>query len=167
MSRQKFSPLVLQRWAYANGIHALDLLRYFGGHVAEVRSSRRTVENDFPDSYSATLRFVSGAHGRSAIDWFAPSQHRFELRCVGALATSAVGFGTTTLRVRGQPDETLEPDEDDRRFKAGFWKQATALLEGVRAGKQPSYPSPSLADAHQTMAMIDQICQLPAKPEGA
>jgi predicted dehydrogenase len=165
VSREKFPQLVLRRWAYANGIHGLDLLRFFGGDVAEVQSVRHTVENEFPDSFSALLRFANGAHGRAAVDWFAPSQHRYEVRAAGALATSSVGLGRTTLRVRGEPDATLGPDEDDQKFKAGFWKQATAFLTGVRQGRQPPFPAADLADAHKTMVMIDQICKLPARPE--
>jgi hypothetical protein len=56
----------------------------------------------------------------------------------------------------------LEPDADDRRFKAGFWKQDGAFLAGVRAGRQPPFPSPSLADAHATMVLLDRLCGLPA-----
>lgn len=164
VSREKFPPLVLRRWAYANGIHALDLLRFFGGEVKDVESSRQTVENDFPDCFTAVLHFHQGVHGRAAVDWFAPGRHRFQVRTVGACATSDGGFGRTTFAVRGQPDEILEPDEDDRRFKAGFWKQDSAFLGAVRAGRQQEWPAPPLADAHRTMVMIDQICQLPASP---
>ncbi|MGH2350998.1 MAG: Gfo/Idh/MocA family protein, partial [Chloroflexota bacterium] len=78
VSRAKFPPLVLRRWAYANGIHALDLLRFFGGEVSEIESDRAQVENAFPDSFTARLRFAGGARGRAAVDWLAPGQHRFE-----------------------------------------------------------------------------------------
>jgi predicted dehydrogenase len=168
-SRERFSPLVIRRWPYANGIHVLDLLRFFGGDVAEVESHVNTIENDFPDSFSATLRFADGALGRAALDLFGPGGHRYEVRTVGATAISAVPepnwLGSTVLRVRDRPDETLEPDEDDRNYKAGFWKQASSFLGGVRAGRQPPWPAPDLADAHKTMVMIDQICKLPAAPE--
>jgi predicted dehydrogenase len=165
VSREKFPPLVLRRWAYANGIHALDLLRFFGGEVTDVDSYRQTVENDFPDSFTAVLRFANGARGRAAVDWFAPGRHRFEVRCVGARVTSDGGFGRTALAVRGQPDEYLEADADDRQFKPGFWKQDSTFLAAVRASRQPEWPAPSLADAHRSMVMIDQICQLPASPK--
>jgi myo-inositol 2-dehydrogenase/D-chiro-inositol 1-dehydrogenase len=163
-SREKFPPLVLRRWAYANGIHALDLLRFFGGEVTEVEAWRRQVENQFPDSHTARLRFADGADGRAAVDWMAPGRHRFEVRCVGATATSLRGFGSTEWAVRGQAVETIEPDEDDRRYKPGFWKQDAAFLRGVREGKQPAWPAPTLADAHGSMVMIDEICGLPAAP---
>jgi predicted dehydrogenase len=178
VSRAKFPPLVLQRWAYANGIHALDLLRFFGGDVAEVHAFRHPVgrsgiqqggqpgEADQPDSISAVLRFANGAAGRAAVDWFAPGQHRYEVRTVGAVVTSSPVVGRTVLRVRGQEEAVLEPDDDDRRYKAGFWKQAGAFLSGVRQGKQPSWPAPDLADAHKSMVMIDQIFQFPARAAG-
>jgi predicted dehydrogenase len=168
VGRDKFSPLVVRRWAYANGIHVLDLLRFFGGEVADVESRVDTVAGDLPDSYSATLRFTNGALGRAAIDYFAPGGHRYDVRTIGATATSAVKapnwLGRTTLSVRGQPDEELEPDDDDLRYKAGFWKQARAFFDGVRAGSQPPWPAVDLADAHRSMVLIDQICQLPAGP---
>ncbi len=167
VSREKFPPLVLRRWAYANGIHALDLLRFFGGEVTEVLSRQETVEGPFPDSFSALLRFASGASGRAAVDWMAPGRHRFEVRGVGARATSLGGLGSTELVLRGREPEVLEPDADDRRFKAGFWKQDGAFLAGVRAGRQPPFPSPSLADAHATMVLLDRLCGLPAAGEGA
>ncbi len=170
-NRDKFPPLVLRRWAYANGIHALDLLRFFGGEVTEVDAERATVEGAVPDgapeSISARLRYASGARGRAAIDWIGPGRHRFEVRTVGATATSRPSFGSTELAVRGQPIETIEPDEDDRRYKAGFWKQDVACLAGVRAGKQPAWPSVTLADAHATMVMIDRISGFPPTAESA
>jgi predicted dehydrogenase len=166
--RDKFSDLVLRRWPYANGIHALDLLRYFGGDVAEVESHSRSVENGFTDSSSAMLRFTSGALGRAALDLFGPGDYRCEVHVVGATAFSFARpdwLERSTFTLRDQPDEEFAADDDDRRFKPGFWKQASAFLDGVRAGKQPAAPAPDLADAHKTMVLIDQICGQPAGPE--
>ncbi|MBI3972603.1 MAG: Gfo/Idh/MocA family oxidoreductase [Chloroflexi bacterium] len=164
--RQKFPPLVIRRWAYANGIHALDLLRFFGGDVEEVQPFSATFENEFPDCHTAVLRFAGGAHGRALVDWISPGGHRFELRCVGARAASSPGFSFVSLNIRGQPERRFAPDDDDRRFKPGFWKQDSAFLAGVRQGHQPAFPAPSLDDAHRTMVMIDRIFQLPAAENG-
>jgi predicted dehydrogenase len=169
VERDKFPPEVLRRWPYANGIHAIDLLRYFGGDVAEVESHARTIENGFPDSFSAMVHFKSGAMGRAAVDLFGPGDYRCEVHVVGATAFSAVRpdwFGHSTLVVRDREDEILDQDDDDRRFKTGFWKQNTAFLEGVRSGKQPPPPAADLGDAHKTMVLLDQICQLPATRGG-
>ncbi|MBI3972399.1 MAG: Gfo/Idh/MocA family oxidoreductase [Chloroflexi bacterium] len=151
-------PVMMRRRAHSNGIHALDLVRYFGGEVAEVHAERAAFEHDFADSFTATLRFAGGAVGRVIMDFFAPGSHRFECRTVGARLTSDTSFGGVTLTVRGQPAVRFEPDEEDRRFKAGFWKQDSVFLEAVRAGRQPASPAASLADAYETMRLIDRIC---------
>ncbi len=67
--------------------------------------------------------------------------------------------------MRHQPDEHFGLDADDRQYKPGFWKQATAFLAGARSGQQPPFPAASLADAYRTMQMIDGICQLSAEVE--
>ena len=163
INRQKFPPLVVRRWAYANGIHALDLLRFFGGDVTSVDARQTRYEHDFPDSLSAHLTFAGGAHGRAAVDWMAPGRHRFEVRSVGLRATSLAGFGSTEVAARGRDVKRIEPDEDDRRHKPGFWKQDSAFLAAVRSGQPPGFPAPSLEDALASMRMIDAICGLTAE----
>lgn len=154
--------VVLRRWAVANGIHALDLLRFFGGEVAEVHSPvQARFEQEFPDAHTAVVRFANGTHGRALMDWMAPGNHRFELRGVGVRATSQPGFGTTMLAQRGEAEVRLEPDADDHAFKPGFWKQDSAFLAGVRQGAVPQSPAATLSDAHRTMVLIEQISQLP------
>ena len=154
-----------RRMAHSNGIHALDLLRFFGGEIAEVHAYRASFEQDYPDSFSAVLEFKSGAQGRALIDWISPGTHRYELRTVGARATSGYGFNDAVVSVRNQPDQRFELDPIDREYKAGFWGESTAFLKGARSGQQPPYPAASVADAHRTMQMIDAICQLPAEVE--
>src|SRR5262249_14843233 len=147
---------------YANGIHALDLLRFFGGEVEAVQAVHARYENDFPDCHTAMIRFAGGGQGRALVDYVAPGNHRFELRCIGARATSTPGLGRTVLSVVVQRGEALGPDADDVKYKAGFWKKDPAFRSGVREGRQPPFPAVSLADALGTMRMIDQICGLPA-----
>jgi len=160
-SRAKFPPQVLRRWAYANGIHALDLLRFFGGEVAEVHAFQDRYEADWPDCQTAVLRFASGAHGRALVDYMAPGGHRYELRGIGIRASSSPGLEQVVLTTRGEPERRLELDADDRQYKPGFWKQDSTFLAAVQAGHQPPFPAASLADAHRTMVLIDQICGLP------
>jgi predicted dehydrogenase len=180
-------PLMQRRRAYANGIHALDLIRYFGGEVAEVQALRAASVYPFPDSFGAVLRFsgapgaggpgdsgrsdessgsggpgeprqATPAIGRVSMDFFAPGQHRFDLTTANARLESDRPFLGVTLHVRGEPSVRFEPDEDDVRFKPGFWKQDTTFLEGVRRGRQPAAPAATLVDAYQTMRLIDRIC---------
>ncbi len=152
----KFPDEVLRRWSAANGIHALDLLRYFGGEVSDVHATHATVEGPMPDCCSALLRFESGASGRAVMDWFAPGRHRVEARGVG-IAFSALVDGEAILWRRGEKPQVVTRDEIDLRYKAGFYRQDRTFLEWVRDGGDLPFPGCSLDDAVKTMEMIDAI----------
>lgn len=152
----KFPEEVMKRWSAANGIHALDLLRFFGGEVASVRTMHRTVEGPMPDCCSAMLTFAGGAVGRASMDWFAPGGHRVEVRGNGVTFTSAPGQAATLRRRGGQP-ENVEADDVDRRYKAGFCRQDRTFLRWVLNGGALPFPACSLDDAVKTMEMIDAI----------
>ena len=154
--RPKFPAEVVRRWSAANGIHALDLLRYFGGEVAEVRPMHRTVEGPMPDCCSALLTFENGAVGRALMDWFAPGRHRVEARSEGATFTALVD-GEATFCRRGENPVEVTRDEIDQRYKAGFFRQDRTFLRWVRDGGPLPFPACSLEDAVKTMEMTDSI----------
>jgi predicted dehydrogenase len=152
----KFPTEVLRRWSAANGIHALDLLRFFGGDVSDIKPNHHTVEGPMPDCCTAVLTFAGGAVGRALMDWFAPGGHRVEVRGEGVTFTSSLGAQATFRRRGGQP-ETIEWDEMDRRYKPGFYQQDRTFLQWVQNGGSLPFPSCSLDDAVKTMEMIDAI----------
>ena len=152
----KFPEEVMKRWSAANGIHALDLLRFFGGDVASVRTMHRTVEGPMPDCCSALLTFAGGAVGRASMDLFAPGGHRVEVRGGGVAFTSDLGRAATWRRRGGEP-ENVEGDDIDRRYKPGFYQQDRTFLTWVRDGGALPFPACSLDDAVKTMELIDAI----------
>ncbi len=156
-TRSKFPPEVVRRWSAANGIHALDLLRFFGGDVASIEAVQRTVEGPGPDCCTAVIDFEQGAVGRALMDWFAPGGHRFEVRTVGATLTGDTGRGRPYFHRRGAEPVVLELDEVDRRYKAGFWKQDQTFLQWARNGGQLPFPGCALDDAVKTMELIDAV----------
>lgn len=95
--------------------------------------------------------------GRVAMDFFGPGSHRFELRSADVCVASDAPFLGATVHRKGAGRERLEQDEDDRKYKPGFWKQDTVFLEGVRDGRQPVFPAATLEDAYGTMRLIDQL----------
>ena len=161
----KFPPEVAARWAYANSIHALDLLRYLGGDVAKVTSVVRQRRLPKPDSFSALLEYESGAVGRAIADHFGPkgTGHWYEARTASAVLTSGVGatasdrFSSCTLERQGHEPVRFGLTGLDRRLKPGFPGESRAFLRAVQAGQPVSFPAPTLDDAVRTMKMIDGI----------
>ncbi|MBI2503920.1 MAG: Gfo/Idh/MocA family oxidoreductase [Candidatus Latescibacteria bacterium] len=165
----KWPAEVIRRWSAANGIHALDLLRFFGGEVAQVQVLRQAVEGPGPDCCAALIRFAQGAVGRALMDHFSPGGHRFEVRSLGATLTSEPGFAAAVLQRRGAGPLRFEPDELDQRYKPGFFRQDQTFLECVRRNTALPFPACGLEDAARTMELIETIAgiagEAPAFPE--
>ena len=162
----KFPPEVAMRWAYANSIHALDLLRYLGGDVARVTSAVRQRRLPKPDSFNALLEYESGAVGRAIADHFGPkgTGHWYEARTATAVLTSAPTssapgdrLSSCTLVRAGREPVQFRLTGLDRRLKPGFPGESRAFLRAVQEGEPVSFPAPTLDDAVRTMKMIDEI----------
>jgi predicted dehydrogenase len=142
----------------ANGIHALDLLRFFAGDVARVTAVQRTFEGPMPDACAAILEFEGGALGRVGVDWTAPGGHRFEVRPPGVtLAPDDLYLQRLILQARGREPVVLEQDEADQRYKPGFLRQDRTFLDCVRSGAPLPFPASDLDDAVKTMELVDAI----------
>ena len=153
----KFPPEVLHRWSAANGIHALDMIRFFGGDVSSVTSIQHKVEGEMPDAHGALIEFENGALGRAGMDWLGPGGHRFEIRTAGMTLTSSPGYRTVTVQERGKDRFLLEYDEIDLNYKAGFFRQDSTFIRCVQTGGPLPFPACDLDDAVKTMQLIDEI----------
>ncbi|MDP7130608.1 MAG: hypothetical protein QF437_08975, partial [Planctomycetota bacterium] len=150
-------PEVLHRWSAANGIHALDMIRFFGGDVSSVTSIQHKVEGEMPDAHGALIEFENGALGRAGMDWLGPGGHRFEIRTAGMTLTSSPGYRTVTVQERGKDRFLLEYDEIDLNYKAGFFRQDSTFIRCVQTGGSLPFPACDLDDAVKTMQLIDEI----------
>ncbi|MCZ6678529.1 MAG: Gfo/Idh/MocA family oxidoreductase [Candidatus Poribacteria bacterium] len=153
----KHPEAVVRRWSYANGIHALDLLRFFGGDVAHVHAIQKRYDNPMPDSYSALIEFENGAVGRALMDWSAPGTHRVQARAPGMTLTTDSSYRRVILQRRGKEDIAATFSEVDNLYKPGFYAQDEYFISCVRQKKSPEFPAVTLGDSVKTMQLIDAI----------
>lgn len=153
---------VLSHWMYANAIHLIDLLRFFGrGRVKSVTRLLPWKNSSEASLVVASIEFESGDIGLYKGVWNAPSPwmaeivtstERFELRPLESLYRQA----------RGQRSLEQIPSEPvDTNFKPGLYlqaQQAKSMLEG-----NVSHQLPTLAEAVESMNLIEEIF----KPDSA
>lgn len=145
---------VLGAWLYANATHTIDLLRFFGGEVADVHCISARYREPLGDQFGAVLDFESGAVGHYVSHWLSPGGWRVVL----------YGDGVT---VEFRPLESghwtdsageihpIQPSLEDQRFKPGFYGQLQAFCRLVRDPGARS--SGDLADAHKTMLLAERM----------
>jgi predicted dehydrogenase len=151
-------PEVIKGLLFANGIHSIDLLRYFGGEVKTVHALSGQWDEEQKNSFGALMRFESGAMGQYIANWMSP----------GGWSVTLYGMNRRVLLkplergvlVDASGAETaLEVDEVDTLYKPGLYAQDHYFLDCVREHRAVSYPASDLADAVRTMELIAAIAE--------
>jgi predicted dehydrogenase len=150
-------------------IHTIDLIRYLGGDVAEVYARADAYFDRLPDSFTALLRFQSGATGLLNYNLTSPirlervSFHGPEVSAVlEGLADSCVVYDRdvvhdlTNVR-RRDPSSPEWSDRPANPFNNGWWHQDRFFLDAVRERRPITFPASNLEDAVKTMELIDMI----------
>lgn len=146
-----------REWMFANGVHTVDLLRFFGGDATNVSSVAHSFRERNGDQFAAVMELESGAIGEYRAHWWSP----------GGWSAVLYGDGVTVefrplesarLTDRGFQTRTIEPDECDLRHKAGFCGQIVAFGEMVREGVLEP-PGQDLFGALRTMRLAAAIAR--------
>ena len=148
--------------------HPLDLLRYFGGDVRDVKGWFTHFANPMPDSYTGYLQFESGAIGRAAVDHFGTrgEGHRFQVRTAAATLQSYDGFNRVVLDRRDHEPVEFGLTGDDLKFKPGFAGETRAFVTAVRENRQPQFPAATIWDGLATLRTIEAITRSAEWPGG-
>jgi predicted dehydrogenase len=156
-TNSRHSQALIDHWLVANTIHAIDLFRRIGGEVVEVQTMTHAWHEPQADSFSANLRFASGAVGTFVSHWQAAgSGWRLNIYGDGVQANLAP-FERGELRYRDGKVNPIPVDPVDTMFKPGFYGQARAFVDALLYDEPLSPPASDLRDAQKTMALIEQI----------
>jgi predicted dehydrogenase len=147
---------VQEHWMYANSIHIIDLLRYFGrGKVTKVVPVLPWKGAQDTAMLVSSVHFDSGDIGLYKGIWNAPGpwmteivtkSQRFELRPIETLQK----------QIRGQRTmEVIPGSAFDKDFKPGLRLMAEHCVRMLQGKKDHNLPT--LADAVETMRLIAAI----------
>jgi predicted dehydrogenase len=151
-------PHIQNRWFFANGIHCIDLMRFFGGDVADVKSISQRWFSEQNDSFSALLKFRSGATGTYISHWTSPG--RWSVNLYGQKCRVNIAPLEQGIFIDQDGVETLiEVDEKDRSFKTGLFAQDQYFVNCVKSGCQSSFPASDLEDAVKSLELAESILQ--------
>jgi len=149
-------PEVVRGLLYANSIHCIDLLRYFGGDVSEVHAFAGQWDESQKNSFGALMKFDRGAIGQYVSNWTSPGSWNITLYGAGRRITlDPLERGTITDD--GKEGLPVTVDEVDTLFKPGLYAQNRFFLDCVKKNCKVSYPAADLADAVKTMKLIETI----------
>ena len=145
----------LNNWFFANSIHTIDLINYFGGEVKE-KSIYTKRYNKLISNIALSFIFKSGAIGTYQSFWHSP----------GGWSVTLYGEGVTVifkplengyyLLTNSNIPKSIKPDNKDLIYKPGFYKQMK-IFEDYIANNKRNVDLQDLKSSFKTMQLMDKI----------
>ncbi len=151
----RFSDLVLNEWLYANSIHTIDLLRFFGGEPLHIESIAHRLHEPRGDQFGAIMELESGGIGQYIAHWYSPGGWRVVLYGEG-LTVEFKPLEQGRFTDEDFKSQEIVPDEEDLQLKPGFIRQMQAFADLVREGKA-AWPLQDLEGSYRTMVLAQTI----------
>ena len=146
---------IVERLIFANGIHSIDLLRFFGGDVSEMHSMTGKWNEEQDNSFAALMKFENGAVGQYIAHWMAPGSWNVTL--YGMAVRIELNPLERGIKVDASGTTAIEPDEMDKQYKPGLYAQDRYFIDCIRDGRKPAFPAANLDDAVKTMELVKSI----------
>jgi predicted dehydrogenase len=149
-------PEIIAGLLFANSIHCIDLLRYFGGDVEHIAATASQWDEEQKNSFGALIKFQKGATGHYIAHWMSPASWAVTLYGMGRRVVLNP-LERATLMNADRSERLLPVDEVDVKFKPGLYAQNRFFLDAVKERKSIAFPASDLADAVKTMQLIEAI----------
>ena len=149
-------PEIIAGLLFANSIHCIDLLRYFGGDVEHIAAAASQWDEEQKNSFGALIKFQNGATGHYIAHWMSPASWAVTLYGMGR-RVSLNPLERATLMDVDRSEKLLPVDEVDVKFKPGLYGQNRFFLDAIKEKRPIAYPAADLADAVKTMQLIEAI----------
>jgi predicted dehydrogenase len=155
LAKQKAKKFLLKKWMFANSIHTIDLLLFFGGKVKSISRFKKSYKEKKGDQFCSIIEFKSGTLGTYISNWYSPGE--WSVKLFGEKVT--VEF--KPLEVASWIDSKFKrrkitPSKHDQKFKPGFYGQMLAFKKLIRNG-QLEWPAQSLKEVIGTTELIKKI----------
>jgi predicted dehydrogenase len=152
--RYNHPPQVVEKFMYANSIHLIDLIPFFGRGMVTRVTPVTPWRGEDTEVMLAYVEFDSGDTALYEGLWKGPGPWAANVSTPGKRWIMQPLEDATYQNAGERARHTIERAEEDKQFKAGFLLQARAAIAKVRG--EPS-AIPSIDDSLQTMRLINRM----------
>lgn len=144
---------VYKSWLFANSVHTIDLLRFFGGEVKLFKSFNNNKKNF--KNFTISLKFKNNTIGTYVSNWHSPGG--WSVTLYGNLFTVIFKPLENGIIINHNfKSKKIIEDKFDNKYKPGFYYQMKCFQNLVLTGKL-NYPGQSLKDFNKTVELINRI----------
>lgn len=149
---------IKNHWGYANCIHTIDLLRFFGGEFKNVYSLKSKYVENNGDQFISVMKSNKGVLCTYISHWYSPEG--WSVRLFGEKITAIYKPLENGVWIDNNfRKHKIIPDKVDTLYKPGFFYQMDNFKKMI-LNKKLEWPGQSLIDSYQSMLLVYKILQL-------
>jgi len=141
LKKKKFKKKVLKNWVLANGIHCIDLLRYFGGDVKNVISSNIS-DHGYGNDFNSIIQFQKNIIG---------IYNKFYI-LISPLESSKIYYANGKTKM-------IHLSNLDKKYKPGLFKQNLQFIKSLSKKKNDTKYLSDIKDAYKTFKLCCEIAK--------
>ena len=151
VTNEKFNQHIRDNWMYANSIHCVDLIRFFGGDVKKIN-----IESDIQKSnFHATGECEKIQNFVYSSNWKKTNKWKISILADDVnLVFEPLEQGKIITK---NNEENIIPSTEDSSFKPGFYSQFQHFLEYVVQKNMNKWPASNLDDHKKSLHLVEQI----------
>jgi predicted dehydrogenase len=152
---KKKKKIISDNWLYANSIHTIDLIRFFGGEVKKISRLKKSLYKKKGDQFLSIIEFKNGIIGSYFSNWYAPGGWSVKLFCNGVTIIFNPLENGYYIK-KDMVKKPIELDKVDQIYKPGFYRQISLIIKYLQTQKIDDNLQ-TIFSAHQTMKLINKI----------
>lgn len=150
-----YNKKIKNAWIYANSIHTIDLLRFFGGEVKKIFSTKKRNIQKNGDQFISIIEFKNGVLGSYISHWYSPGGWSIRLFGEG-VSVIFEPLEQGYIINKNFKKKKILPSKYDKRFKVGLYDQIQSFKKLIST-KKINWPTQDLAEVLKTMNLIKKI----------
>ncbi len=157
LKKKKFKKKVLKKWVLANGIHCIDLLRYFGGDVKNVISSNIS-DHGYGNDFNSIIQFKKNIIGIYKSNWKSGGSWTIKLFfnkfyiLISPLESSKIYYTNGKTKM-------IHLSNLDKNYKPGLFEQNLQFIKSLNKKNNDTKYLSDIKDAYKTFQLCCQIAK--------
>ena len=153
--KKKVKSLILKKWIFANSLHTIDLLLFFGGKVKSISKFKKSYKEKKGDQFCSIIEFKNGTLGTYISNWYSPG--RWSVKLFGEKVTVKFEPLETASWINSKfKRKKITPNKYDQKFKPGFYRQMVVFKKLISNG-QLEWPAQSLKEVIDSTELVKKI----------
>lgn len=130
-----YSKIIEKNWLFANSIHTLDLLLFFGGNVKKVNILKKKQKNKYADNYQLSINFKNDAIGSYISNFDVPGGWSLKVYTKNHFF-NCVNLEHCIYNDRLFNKKKINFDKFDKKYKPGLYWMLEAFYQYIRNNKK-------------------------------